>query len=165
MIPFQRTRLAPSPTGALHLGHARTFLIAWGMARQAGAKIFMRMEDLDEGRARPESIEQAYADLRWLGMAWDVMGTGRMVLRAGFGMFYNEYPSQMFVPNGAGTPGLQNMPTGWNMVGPSGAVTTPGGNINLGAGSGSTPAAVLPNLPVFGSLTTPGLTGSCTVRK
>jgi len=97
-----------------------------------------------------------------LGMAWDVMGTGRMVVRAGFGMFYNEYPSQMFVPNGAGTPGIQNMPTGWNMVGPNGTVTTPGGNINLGSVTIATPAAILPNVPIFGALTAPGVTGSCT---
>ena len=98
-----------------------------------------------------------------LGMAWDVMGTGRMVVRAGFGMFYNQFPSQMFVPNGAGTPGLQNMPTGWNMVGPNGTVTTPGGNINLGSVTIASPTAILPNVPVFGALTGAGVTGSCTV--
>jgi glutamyl-tRNA synthetase len=69
---FSRTRLAPSPTGALHLGHARTFLITWLLARQAGAQIVMRMEDLDAARARAESIAQAYDDLRWLGLDWDV---------------------------------------------------------------------------------------------
>ncbi|HUO09549.1 MAG TPA: tRNA glutamyl-Q(34) synthetase GluQRS [Phycisphaerae bacterium] len=68
---FFHTRLAPSPTGALHLGHARTFLLTWWTARQAGARISMRMEDLDAGRAKAESVGQAYADLRWLGMDWD----------------------------------------------------------------------------------------------
>lgn len=71
MIDFHTTRLAPSPTGALHLGHARTFLVTWWLARQAGARIFMRMEDLDLQRARPESVAQAYDDLRWLGIEWD----------------------------------------------------------------------------------------------
>lgn len=71
MLPFHATRLAPSPTGALHLGHARTFLITWWMARQAGAKIYLRMEDLDAGRAKPESVQQAYDDLHWLGIDWD----------------------------------------------------------------------------------------------
>jgi glutamyl-tRNA synthetase len=70
-LRFHATRLAPSPTGALHLGHARTFLLTWWLARQAGARIFMRMEDLDAGRAKPESIQQAYDDLRWLGIDWD----------------------------------------------------------------------------------------------
>jgi glutamyl-tRNA synthetase len=68
---FTRTRLAPSPTGALHLGHARTFLITWWLARQAGASVIMRMEDLDAGRAKAESVAQAYDDLCWLGMDWD----------------------------------------------------------------------------------------------
>jgi len=71
MFSFRATRLAPSPTGALHLGHARTFLITWWLARQAGARIHMRMEDLDMARARPDSIQQAYDDLHWLGMDWD----------------------------------------------------------------------------------------------
>lgn len=72
MITFSATRLAPSPTGALHLGHARTFLITWWLARQAGASIFMRMEDLDLTRARPEAVAQAYDDLRWLGIDWNL---------------------------------------------------------------------------------------------
>jgi glutamyl-tRNA synthetase len=76
MITFRATRLAPSPTGALHLGHARTFLVTWWLARQAGAKIYMRMEDLDLGRAKPESVAQAYGDLRWLGMDWDACAPG-----------------------------------------------------------------------------------------
>ncbi len=71
MVTFTRTRLAPSPTGALHLGHARTFLLTWWLARQSGAQIFMRMEDLDVGRAKPLSVRQAYEDLHWLGMDWD----------------------------------------------------------------------------------------------
>jgi glutamyl-tRNA synthetase len=74
-ISFAATRLAPSPTGALHLGHARTFLITWWLARQAGAKIYMRMDDIDAGRAKPEAVAQAYADLRWLGMDWDDYST------------------------------------------------------------------------------------------
>ena len=70
-LAITRTRLAPSPTGALHLGHARTFLITWWLARQAGAQVIMRMEDLDAGRAKPEAVQQAYDDLHWLGMDWD----------------------------------------------------------------------------------------------
>jgi glutamyl-tRNA synthetase len=81
-IAFTATRLAPSPTGALHLGHARTFLITWWMARQAGAKIYMRMEDLDVGRAKPESVQQAYDDLRWLGMDWDAWQGEREVVQS-----------------------------------------------------------------------------------
>ncbi|HVT88901.1 MAG TPA: tRNA glutamyl-Q(34) synthetase GluQRS [Tepidisphaeraceae bacterium] len=65
------TRLAPSPTGALHLGNARTFLINWLMARQAGWKIILRIEDLDGPRIKPHADQQAMQDLRWLGIDWD----------------------------------------------------------------------------------------------
>ena len=64
-------RLAPSPTGALHLGNARTFMIAWLRARQAGGKVVFRMEDLDHPRDKPGAAAQAVEDLRWLGFDWD----------------------------------------------------------------------------------------------
>ncbi len=64
-------RLAPSPTGGLHLGHARTFLIAWLAARSQGGRVVYRVEDLDAGRVRLDSIEEALVDLRWLGLDWD----------------------------------------------------------------------------------------------
>ncbi len=64
-------RLAPSPTGSLHLGHARTFLVTWWLARQAGARVILRMEDLDARRAQPDRVQLTYDDLRWLGMDWD----------------------------------------------------------------------------------------------
>ena len=64
-------RLAPSPTGGLHLGHARTFLVAWLSARSQGGRIILRVEDLDATRARPGAAEAAIRDLRWLGIDWD----------------------------------------------------------------------------------------------
>jgi glutamyl-tRNA synthetase len=64
-------RLAPSPTGGLHLGHARTFLIAWLAARHAGGRIILRIEDLDTTRVRDEARQTALIDLRWLGLDWD----------------------------------------------------------------------------------------------
>ena len=64
-------RLAPSPTGGLHPGHARTFLLAWLAARSSGGRIVLRIEDLDASRARAESKIGAQADLRWLGFDWD----------------------------------------------------------------------------------------------
>jgi glutamyl-Q tRNA(Asp) synthetase len=48
------TRFAPSPTGLLHLGHAHAALFAWGAARLAGGRFLLRIEDIDQGRARPE---------------------------------------------------------------------------------------------------------------
>jgi len=64
-------RLAPSPTGGLHLGHARTFLIAWLAARHAGGRVILRIEDLDASRVRAEARRTALDDLRWLGLDWD----------------------------------------------------------------------------------------------
>lgn len=65
------TRLAPSPTGALHLGNARTFLINWALARQSGWAIVMRIEDLDGPRVKPGAEEEALDTLAWLGIDWD----------------------------------------------------------------------------------------------
>lgn len=63
-------RLAPSPTGHLHLGHARTFWRASERARLAGGKLLMRMDDLDRDRCRPEYAKAACEDLHWLGLKW-----------------------------------------------------------------------------------------------
>ncbi len=66
-----RTRLAPSPTGALHLGNARTFLVNWALARQQGWKIVLRIEDLDGPRIKAGATELAVELLEWLGIDWD----------------------------------------------------------------------------------------------
>jgi glutamyl-tRNA synthetase len=66
-----RGRFAPSPTGALHLGNARTALLAWLHARAAGGAFVMRVEDLDVGRVRPGIMERQLDELRWLGLDWD----------------------------------------------------------------------------------------------
>jgi glutamyl-tRNA synthetase len=64
-------RLAPSPTGSLHLGNARTFMVAWLRARSQGGKVVFRMEDLDHPRDKPGAAAAAVEDLRWLGFDWD----------------------------------------------------------------------------------------------
>jgi len=64
-------RLAPTPTGHLHAGHARTFHRAWERARQAGGRLILRIEDLDPARCRAEFALAAINDLRWLGLDWD----------------------------------------------------------------------------------------------
>ncbi len=64
-------RLAPSPTGHLHLGHARSFLVAWWSVRSQLGKIVLRIEDLDTQRSRPEFIDDCIRDLEWLGLDWD----------------------------------------------------------------------------------------------
>ena len=65
-----RGRLAPSPTGYLHVGHARTFWAAYERARGAGGVLVMRMEDLDPDRSRAVYAEAALEELRWLGIRW-----------------------------------------------------------------------------------------------
>lgn len=66
------TRFAPSPTGRLHLGHAFSALAAYGAARAAGGRFLLRIEDIDQGRCRPEFIGGIYEDLGWLGLEWEV---------------------------------------------------------------------------------------------
>jgi glutamyl-tRNA synthetase len=65
------TRLAPSPTGAQHVGNARTYLIAWLAARSQGGRVVLRIEDIDSPRTKPGAAEQACGDLRWLSLDWD----------------------------------------------------------------------------------------------
>ncbi len=65
------TRLAPSPTGALHLGNARTFLLNWLLAKQRGWRVRFRMEDLDGPRVKPAAAQQAIRELAWLGLTWE----------------------------------------------------------------------------------------------
>ena len=65
-----RGRLAPSPTGYLHLGHARTFWIAQQRAGEAGGTLILRNDDLDRARCRPEFVEAMLEDMRWFGLRW-----------------------------------------------------------------------------------------------
>jgi glutamyl-tRNA synthetase len=69
--PPYRGRIAPSPTGHLHLGHARTFWVASRRAREAGGTLVLRNDDLDAARYRMDFAEAMYEDLRWLGLRWD----------------------------------------------------------------------------------------------
>lgn len=66
-----RTRFAPSPTGDLHVGNARTALYAWAYARHTGGSFVFRIEDTDRGRVTDEAIDSAARTLRWLGLTWD----------------------------------------------------------------------------------------------
>ena len=65
------TRLAPSPTGALHLGNARTFLINWALARQNDWRIVLRIDDLEGPRVKAGADVEAMEDLAWLGLTWE----------------------------------------------------------------------------------------------
>src|SRR6516165_2431137 len=64
-------RLAPSPTGAQHVGNARTYLIAWLSARSQNGRVVLRIEDIDSPRVKAGAMESVCKDLRWLGLDWD----------------------------------------------------------------------------------------------
>jgi glutamyl-Q tRNA(Asp) synthetase len=64
-------RFAPSPNGFLHLGHAYSALLNADLARAAGGRLLLRIEDIDETRCRPEFEQTIYEDLRWLGLTWE----------------------------------------------------------------------------------------------
>lgn len=87
-----RGRLAPTPSGYLHLGHARTFKTAADRAEAAGGELIFRMDDLDLDRCRPEYARAAYEDLRWLGLDWvegpDVGGASMPYDQSQRGHFY-----------------------------------------------------------------------------
>jgi len=65
------SRFAPSPSGRLHLGHAYSAALGHQRARATGGKFLLRIEDLDQGRSRPEFVDGILEDLRWLGLDWD----------------------------------------------------------------------------------------------
>lgn len=76
-------RLAPSPTGAQHIGNARTYLIAWLSARSRSGRIVLRIEDIDSPRVKAGAADLVLEDLRWLGLDWDgqpVIQTQRLPL-------------------------------------------------------------------------------------
>jgi glutamyl-tRNA synthetase len=66
-----RGRFAPSPTGRIHLGNARSALLGWLQARAAGGQFLLRIEDLDRARCKPQFLNDLYRDLEWLGLDWD----------------------------------------------------------------------------------------------
>ena len=66
-----RVRFAPSPTGYLHIGGARTAIYDWLLARRTGGKFLLRIEDTDRNRFVPDSLDDILASLRWLGLQWD----------------------------------------------------------------------------------------------
>src|SRR5882672_9928598 len=69
--PSIRVRFAPSPTGFLHIGGARTALFNWLFARHAGGTFILRIEDTDEVRSTAESVNGILESMRWLGLDWD----------------------------------------------------------------------------------------------
>lgn len=84
-------RLAPSPTGYLHIGNAWSFLLAWLSARLADGKIYLRMEDIDPARSKPEFIDAIVEDFHWLGIDFD----GEIVFQSQRSDIYEHYKEQL----------------------------------------------------------------------
>jgi glutamyl-tRNA synthetase len=93
------TRFAPSPTGALHLGNARTALFCHLWARKAGGKFILRIEDTDSERSEARFRDQLMADMRWLGLDWDegpdIGGPAGPYSQAERGDFYRDLYAQL----------------------------------------------------------------------
>ena len=66
-----RTRFAPSPTGFLHIGGARTALFSWAFAKKHGGKFILRIEDTDVARSTPEAVQAILDGMEWLGLDYD----------------------------------------------------------------------------------------------
>ena len=71
MLSSMRVRFPPSPTGALHIGNARTALYNWLLARGSGGELVLRIEDTDRERSTPENVQLIFDSLEWLGIDWD----------------------------------------------------------------------------------------------
>ncbi|MCX6357293.1 MAG: glutamate--tRNA ligase family protein, partial [Candidatus Aureabacteria bacterium] len=94
-----RVRFAPSPTGLLHIGNARTALFNWAYARATGGVFILRIEDTDGKRSTAESARAIMDDLRWLGLEWDE-GPGRggpcgPYLQSQRGEIYRSYAQRL----------------------------------------------------------------------
>jgi glutamyl/glutaminyl-tRNA synthetase len=70
MQPSLRTRIAPTPSGYLHLGNLANFLLIEKLAKEAGGKVLLRIDDCDGTRSRPEFVEHIFSTLEWLGVEW-----------------------------------------------------------------------------------------------
>lgn len=90
-------RLAPSPTGLLHLGNAWSFWLAWLDARSCGGRLILRMEDIDPARSRPQYAEAVRRDLKWLGLDWDEEAPPQSGRRAAYDSALDRLKSQGLV--------------------------------------------------------------------
>ena len=94
-----RVRFAPSPTGYLHLGGLRTALFDWLYARHTGGQFILRVEDTDQKRFNPESLEDLMTGLRWLGLDWDegpdIGGPYGPYVQSERRAIYQEYAEQL----------------------------------------------------------------------
>lgn len=93
-----KTRFAPSPTGSLHIGGARTALFSWLFARRNGGEFILRIEDTDAGRSDEKFFSEIFDSLRWLGIDWDDSQTLRQSERPDI---YREYADKLLASGDA----------------------------------------------------------------
>ena len=91
MMSAVKVRFAPSPTGFLHIGSARTALFNWLFARHEGGKFFLRIEDTDKERSKQEFLEEILSSLKWLGLDWD----GDLVFQSKRTEFYRTHAQKL----------------------------------------------------------------------
>ena len=85
------TRFAPSPTGHLHIGGARTAIFCWLLARHSGGRFHLRIEDTDLLRSKQEYTDSILASMRWLGLDWD----GELTYQTQRADVYNRYVDKL----------------------------------------------------------------------
>ena len=90
-MPKVVTRFAPSPTGHLHIGGARTAIFCWLMARHYGGEFHLRIEDTDLERSKQEYTDSILASMRWLGLDWD----GPLNYQTQRAALYNQYVDRL----------------------------------------------------------------------
>ncbi len=97
---MRRTRIAPTPSGYLHMGNAYSFVLTWIIAQHFEAKIFLRIDDIDDVRKRPEYVEDIFYTLDWLGLAYDEGPTGPDDVQKNYSQhlrigYYEEFLEQL----------------------------------------------------------------------
>ena len=140
--PPARTRFAPSPTGSLHIGGARTALYAWLLARQTGGQFLLRIEDTDRNRYVEGATEEILDGLRWLGLDWD---EGPDVGGAGIRVFdqYEDRPVYVVNSTFGGADGYGNSCSnggGVSSIGVSWSIINSLFSHNRALGEGGNPA-------------------------
>ncbi len=91
-----RVRFAPSPTGMLHIGGARTALFNWLYARHTGGKFILRIEDTDQARNTQEAVDVIFRGMRWLGLDWDEGPDGKGGTSGDRGPYFQSQRAEIY---------------------------------------------------------------------
>ncbi len=92
---YLKTRLAPTPSGYLHLGNAFSFLLTWLIARRQGGTVHLRIDDMDSPRTRPEYVQDIYESLQWLGLDWDTEAGSQQGRQGHYLAYFEQYKAHL----------------------------------------------------------------------